>query len=116
MTTYNKLASSNEAQAVIEAELKLIETLKTYWCAITGRDTVDHNTITIIHSYVDRFGIETVLPWIKRAFNRCRDGADDCDMGRYISGMVRYNSDKENLVESFDDIVESFEDLVNRAK
>ena len=110
MKTYtNKLTSISEAQEIIEAELKLMETLEDYWCATTGRDTVDHTTITIVFSYVERFGMSNVLSWIRRANNRTKAGADDLDMGRYISGIVRHNSNHEYFVESF-------EDLVNRAK
>lgn len=82
-------ASIIEAQDAIDAELRLVASLRSYWCSVTGREEVDHDTITIIRSYVDRFGMESVLMWIKRANQRCRAGADDIDLGKYISGIVR---------------------------
>lgn len=101
MNNNNEYLSINEAQKVIEAELKLMSTLQSYWCLVTGREGVDHETITIMRSYVDRFGMENVLLWIKRAHQRCKDGADDKDMGRYISGIVRRQVD---IINELDDV------------
>ena len=96
MNNNNEYLSINEAQKVIEAELKLMSTLQSYWCLVTGREGVDHETITIMRSYVDRFGMENVLLWIKRAHQRCKDGADDKD----IADLTMYNTQLV-LIEKF---------------
>ena len=88
-----QVSAAQAAQEARRARENLMQEVVNFWCACTNRSDVDSKTITTVLTYVDRFGVETVFPWIEKAAARCRR---DQDMGRYISGCKNWHLKEQN--------------------
>lgn len=82
-------AAAHAVAASRQAREQFLQATIDLLCEIKGADTFDARTAETLSRYVEEFGAETVRGWIERTYRRFRFGANDRQVGRYVSGIRR---------------------------
>lgn len=88
-----QVANFHAVKAAIEARENIRNLIAETWCGITGRDTYDAGTITVMVRYMEEFGVEMLISWIEKSAEKVGT-YDDRKMGRYVSGIRRNHLEK----------------------
>lgn len=86
LSAQRKMIARIESTRAIQSEMR--QNLVDAWCGITGRDTVSRQTMNVMVSFAQQHGVEKVLEWVQKAYDKGKDYSDTA-MGKYVSGIRR---------------------------
>ena len=92
-----QFAAYETAKQAAEARTRLKQIVCNYWCEAVGRTEMDAKVLSSVVSFIEPFGIETVMQWIDIAAQKVGQRYNaDVQMIRYICGIRR------NVIKSFE--------------